>query len=311
MNDKRVIVTGGGGLLGSALRRIRPEFIYLTRADSDLTNPRDVYGLFTELNPYTVVHLAGKVGGIKANTTTPFDFIDQNTKLNQAVLGYTIRHGIRTIYASSTCVYPANPPMYPLTEGMVDLGEPEPTNDAYAYAKRHGAYMLRSGHKQYRTPFCILYLCNLFGYGDMKHGVERSHFVTAMVNKVLKAKEEKAKSITLFGDGTPLRQFIHADDAAKAISLAVDSELTGEYNIAPSYNMSIKEMAQVIASVFDYDGIIEFNNDMGLNGVYRKDASLYKFKQKFPEFDIASFESGIRKLKEEIQHEHFMASNAR
>ncbi len=283
-----IIVTGGSGLLGKSLNKICPNFIYASSKDVDLTDRVSTFKYLKKLNPDAIIHLAGKVGGIKENSESPYDFININNLINTNVINYAVSKNIYIIFSSSTCVYPKKSDHYPMTEEMVNDGEPEITNDSYAYAKRFSNQMLRAAHRQYGTQYCTLYLCNLYGENDNFENVNKSHLVTALIHKFHQAKINKSSTVELWGTGNPLRQFMHAYDAATIIKKSLDIKLIGEYNVAIDKNLTIREIAETIKKIVGYNGEIIYNGK--LDGVYRKDVSsdkIFKYLDKYNFIEIS------------------------
>lgn len=288
-----IVVTGGSGLLGKSLQNKEPDFIYLTSNDVDLTDytqTKQVLGLYS---PTTIIHLAGKVGGIKDNIQHPYDFIYKNNLINTNVIDYCTKRKIKLIFASSTCVYPKNASFYPMTEDIVDLGEPEPTNDSYAYAKRFAGYMLRSANKQYGLRYCTLYFCNLYGENDNFNHDNKSHLVTALIEKIHNAKINNTQEIILMGTGNPLRQFMHSDDAANLILKILKNNILGEYNTVISDNLTVKHIAEIVKQVIGYSGNLIFSGEN--DGVYRKDVCSKKLINIIGSYTFIKLNEGVER----------------
>jgi GDP-L-fucose synthase len=291
----KIVVTGGSGLLGKSLRDKNNNFIYLSSNDVDLTDNVHTKKILDSYSPSVIVHLAGKVGGIKDNIENPYDFILINNLLNTNVINYCAKNKVKLIFASSTCIYPKSSNNYPLTEEFVDSGEPEPTNNSYAYSKRFAGYMMRAAKKQYNLDYCTLYLCNLYGEHDNFKNDIKSHLVTSLIKKMHYAKLNKDKKITLLGTGSPLRQFMYAGDAANIIENIIDNNISGEYNVATNENLSVKDISSIIKDIISYEGIIEFNGLESFNGVYRKDVSTKKLIDIIGYYKFMSLKDGIEK----------------
>jgi len=291
--NNTVLVTGGSGLLGKSLHNKESNFTYLSSLDVDLTNLNETKQVFGLHSPTTIIHLAGKVGGIKDNIEHPYEFIHKNNLINTNVIDYCVKRKIKLIFASSTCVYPKYAPSYPMVETMVDYGEPESTNDAYAYAKRFAGYMLRSAHKQYGLKYCTLYFCNLYGENDNFNHHNKSHLVTALIEKIYNAKINNVKEIILMGTGNPLRQFMHSDDAADIILKVLKTDIEGEYNAAIDNNLTVKEIAKIVTQVIGYSGNIVFSGQN--DGVYRKDVCSKKLLDKIGIHDFIKLNDGVER----------------
>jgi GDP-L-fucose synthase len=305
---RNIIVTGGSGLLGKSLKNKEPNFIYLSSKDvnlTDYTQTKQVLGIH---NPHTIIHLAGKVGGIKDNSENPYDFIYANNTINTNVIDYCVKRKIKLIFASSTCVYPKNAKSYPLTEDMVNDGEPESTNDAYAYAKRFARNTLVSANKQYGLNYTVLYFCNLYGEHDEFFNDKKSHLVTSLIQKFHNAKINNLNKVVLWGTGKPLRQFMHSDDAAEIIKIVLNNNITGEYNVAIEDNLTVKEIAEIVKDVIGFNGDIEFNGN--LDGVYRKDASSKRLLDTIGGYNFIRLKEGIDKTYKTFLEKHYVEIDA-
>jgi len=289
----KILVTGGTGLLGSSLKKIEQNYTYISSKEVDLIDTKNTNIILKKYNPDIIIHLAGKVGGIHDNYKNPYDFIYVNNMINTNVINYCVHNKTKLIFASSTCVYPKDGNEYPLIENNVNNGEPEPTNDAYAYAKRFARNMLISGNKQYNLQYTVLYFCNLYGEHDEFFNDKKSHLVTSLIQKFHNAKINNLDKVILWGTGNPLRQFMYADDAAKIIRIVLNKNVIGEYNVAIDDNLSVKQIAEIVKEVIGFTGEIEFNGK--LDGVYRKDASSKKLLDTIGDYDFIRLKEGIKK----------------
>lgn len=304
-----ILVSGGTGLLGKSLQNKKNNFIYLSSNDVDLTQcdkTKQIFGLYS---PTTIIHLAGKVGGIQDNAENPYEFIHKNNLINTNVIDYCVKRKIKIIFASSTCVYPKISTSYPMTEDMVNSGEPEPTNDAYAYAKRFSNQMLKSAYKQYGLKYCTLYFCNLYGEYDDFFNENKSHLVTSLIKKFHEAKINKIDKIQLWGTGNPLRQFMHSDDAANIILKVLNEDITGEYNVSIDDNLSVKQIAEITKNVIGFEGKIEFNGN--LDGVYRKDVSSKKLLDIIGNYEFIRLKEGIERTYNLFLEKYYVETYAR
>jgi GDP-L-fucose synthase len=289
----KIVVTGGTGLVGKSLKEFIPDAIYLSSKDYDLTIENDVYRMYTDLKPDCVIHLAARVGGILDNIKYPADYFNQNIMMNTLLVDYASRFKVsRFIGILSTCIYPDISDKYPLTEDMLHLGPPTPTNFSYGYAKRCLAVQIDAYNKQYGTKYNYLTPCNLYGEGD-KDG-ENSHFVTALVRKIYDANKNKSNSITLFGDGTPIRQFMYVKDLCKVIKYVIDNDVFDSFNVATEETLTIKEIAEIAISTTNSNLEIIWDNTKP-NGQYRKDVSIDKMKS-IMNIEITPISEGIKKV---------------
>tara|TARA_Y100000593_G_scaffold27877_1_gene55667 strand:+ start:6360 stop:7277 length:918 start_codon:yes stop_codon:yes gene_type:complete len=299
----RYIVTGGSGLLGGHLREIMPELIYLSSRDCDLTNQAAVKSLFEEIKPDGVVHLAAKVGGILQNRDFPADFFDANIQMNSNTLIAARDTGVKKFLAIlSTCMYPDVLDTYPMTEEDVHKGPPAQANLSYAYTKRSMSVHIDACNKQYGLNYNYLIPCSLYGEHDNFDDSNKSHFITALIKKIVDAERRGDKKITLFGTGKPLRQFMHSSDLARVIKKVVEENITENFNVAPpNQNLSIDDMARIALRLSgNEDWTIEYDSTKP-DGQFRKDVSCDKMIKCLGDFQFTNFEEGLRRLYENIK----------
>jgi GDP-L-fucose synthase len=290
----KILVTGGSGMVGKSLKKYLPNATYISSKDYDLTSEHHVYQMFNDIRPDTVIHLAARVGGIVDNITYPAEYFDKNIIMNTLVLKWAQQYDVkRFIGILSTCIYPDIVESYPITENMLHLGPPAKTNFSYGYAKRALAVQIDAYNQQYGTQYQYLTPCNLYGEYD-KYG-DNSHFIAALIKKIHNAKVNGESKITLFGDGNPLRQFMHSDDLAYVIKYCLDNNIYNNMNVAIDENLSIKEMAQIALKACDAEYIkIEYDITKP-NGQHRKDVSSEILKEKIPLFSPINLHDGIKK----------------
>ena len=295
MEYKKILVTGGSGMVGKSLQELIPEASYISSKDCDLTNPIEVELLIKTHKPEVIIHLAAKVGGIIDNINKPAEYFDDNVLMNTLLLKSAHKYGVeRFIGILSTCIYPDKVETYPMSEEMLHLGPPTPTNFSYGYAKRSLAVQIDAYNKQYGTKYQYLIPCNLYGEHD-KFG-ENSHFVAALVKKIHNAKVAGENKITLFGTGKPLRQFMYSNDLAMTIKGCIDKGIYDNFNVATRENISIDEIARIALKACDAEHIeIEYDSTKP-DGQYRKDVDVIKFKELFPDFENTKLEDGVRKV---------------
>ena len=291
------LVTGGSSMVGKHLQKILPKAIYLTSKDCDLTNYNDTYNLIKKIKPQSVIHLAAKVGGIMDNINKPVDFFEQNILINTNTLKACHANGVdKFIGILSTCIYPdkLENNQYPMEEKLLHSGPPTQTNFAYGYAKRCLAVQIDAYNKQFGTKYSSLIPCNLYSESDHFTG-DKAHFLSSLIYKILKAKKKNQNTIELFGTGSPLRQFMYAEDFAKAIVQVLGLNQAFSFNICTDENKSIKEIAEIALLACESSHLqIKWNKDKP-DGQFRKDASSKLFLQKFPEFKFTSLFEGIQK----------------
>ena len=262
--DDRIFVAGHKGLVGSAIVRTLKDrgykrIITKTRQECNLLNPLDVKKLFEENRIDYVFDAAARVGGIHANDTYSAEFIYENTMIQTNLIHYAYKYFVRKFcFLGSVCIYPKFAPT-PVKEEELLCGELEPTNDAYAVAKIHGIKMLQAYNKQYGFKGVSLMPSNLYGPGDNFHP-ENGHVIPALMQKFNSA--EKGKPVVCWGDGTPMREFTYVDDLADACLFAMDHYENAELiNVGSGQDVSIKDLANMVAGVVGYDGDIEWDTD--------------------------------------------------
>jgi len=267
--DARIYVAGHTGLVGSALwRRLEGAgHTHLIGRDLDaldLTDPAATDAFFAAERPEYVFVAAAKVGGIHANDTYPADFIRVNLQIETNVLQAAHRHGVRKLlFLGSSCIYPKHAPQ-PMREDHLLTGPLEPTNDAYALAKIAGIVMCHSYNRQHGTRFIAAMPTNLYGPGD-NFDLQTSHVLPAMIRKLHEAKE-RGEPVSLWGSGSPRREFLYVDDLADALVFLMDHfEPTGRdvfLNVGVGEDLTIRELAERVARTVGFTGEIRWNPGM-------------------------------------------------
>lgn len=260
----RVYVAGHRGLVGSALvRRLRAEgyenLILRWREEVDLRDPAAVDRFFVEQRPEYVFLAAAKVGGIWANATYPADFIRDNLQIQVNVIDAAYRYGVKKlVFFGSSCIYPKHAPQ-PLKEEYLLTGLLEPTNEAYAVAKIAGLKMVQAYRRQYGFCGICLMPTNLYGPGD-NFDPKTSHVLPALIRRFHEAKVRGQRQVVVWGTGTPRREFLHVDDLADAAVFLMrhyDDEMP--INVGVGEDVSIRELAELVAEVVGYRGEIVFD----------------------------------------------------
>lgn len=300
---KKILVTGGSGLVGRHLRDILPEATYISSSDYDLRSEADVRRL-CESGWDHIVHLAARVGGIIENISFPAEFIEQNLLMNTLLLKYARLNDVPRLTAIlSTCIYPDTFPTYPLREEDLHKGEPQSTNFAYAVAKRSLAVQIDAYRKQYGLEYNYLIPCNLYGEYD-KVDEQRSHYLTALLGKIIKAEREGRNEIRLLGTGRPLRQFMFGGDLARAIVRVIDEGITASFNVAVSENRSIREIALIALEACGHADFALVFDETSPDGQFRKDVSNARMMELMPDFRFTELSAGIEKV-----YEFYKANN--
>jgi GDP-L-fucose synthase len=288
----KVVVTGGTGLVGTYLQKYI-DGVYLNSKDFDLTNETEVARMYFVHKPDVVIHLAAKVGGIVDNISYPFQYYEENLLMNTLMVKHARMFNVQKfVGVLSSCIYPDVVDHYPMVEEDMHKDLPNANNFGYGYAKRVMGCHIDIAKKQglnysYITP------SNL--YGEYEHGdVSRKHFVGALLEKIHTAKINGDDHITLFGDGTPLRQFTFARDIADIINLIIKYNVKDNLNLSTSDNLTIDQMAIMALEATDSSHLrIEYDITKP-NGQYRKDIDTTRFKNLFPDYKFTSYVQGIK-----------------
>ena len=299
----KILVTGGSGLVGKWLKTFLPNALYLSSKDFDLTSQESVIQMYQKHTPDTVVHLAARVGGIVDNMQNPYDFFEENVMMNTLLVKYARMNNVKKFLGVlSTCIYPDIMDSYPLKEHCLHKGEPTKTNFSYGYAKRVMAVQIDACNEQYGTNYNYVIPCNLYGDGD-KNDPSKSHFVTALITKIHEAVKNNQQEITLFGDGSPLRQFLHAEDFAFVINEIIKKNITSSFNVAAEEVYSIKQIAEIALKACDASHLkINFDKSKP-NGQHRKDVCINKLKKAIPDFNPKSLYQGVKETYNNIKNE--------
>ena len=257
----RVYVAGHRGMVGQAVvRRLKKcndvRLITATRSELDLTNQAAVDEFFSEQRPDVVVFAAAKVGGIHANMTYPVEFMMDNLLMSVNVARSSYENGVkRLLYLGSTCIYPRNAPQ-PIQERSLLSDYLEKTNEAYALAKITGLKLCEYYRRQYGALFHSAMPTNLYGPGDNYHP-DNSHVLPALVRRFHEAKINHAPEVTIWGTGSPRREFLHVDDLADAILYLLTLEDPPDWaNVGTGEDIAILDLAKTVAETVGYEGRI-------------------------------------------------------
>ena len=261
-HSSKIYIAGHRGMVGSAICRNLTQQGYtsiITRSSSelDLRNQQAVNDFFASEKPEYVFLAAAKVGGIHANNTYRAEFIYDNLMIEANIIHAAYRQGVtKLLFLGSSCIYPKMAPQ-PLKEEYLLSGYLEPTNQSYAVAKIAGIEMCDAYRAQYGCNFISAMPTNLYGPND-NYDLENSHVLPALLRKIITAKRENLPSVTIWGSGTPRREFLHVDDMADAsVFLMKQYNQGGLVNVGCGTDISILELAQLIAQVVEYGGTIE------------------------------------------------------
>ena len=270
----KIYVAGHRGMVGSAIvRELRRQgydnIITRTHSELDLTDQQAVNGFFAAEKPEYVFLAAAKVGGIEANDKAPADFMYLNMMLEMNVIHAAWRNGCRKLqFLGSSCIYPRLAPQ-PMPESCLLTSSLEKTNEAYALAKISGLKYCEYLNRQYGTDFISVMPTNLYGPNDNYHPTH-SHVLPALIRRLHEAKENGAESVTCWGDGSPLREFLYVDDLANLCVFLMNNYSGNEtVNAGTGKELSIRELTQTVAEVVGYKGRIEWDTTRP-NGTPRK-----------------------------------------
>ena len=266
-ND-RFAIFGGRGMAGSAISRALERAGYQqqlkpSRTELDLLDPAAVHQWFAEHQPSVVVLAAAKVGGIQANNSYPADFLLENLKIQTNVIETAWRSGVRRLlFLGSSCIYPKFAEQ-PICEEALLSGPLEPTNEWYAIAKIAGIKLCEALRQQHGFDAISLMPTNLYGPGDNYH-LENSHVLPALIRRFHEATDKKADKVQCWGSGSPLREFLHADDLGEACVFCLERWQLGPgdppfLNVGTGVDLSIRELAEAVAKATGYSGAIEWD----------------------------------------------------
>lgn len=260
---KRVWVAGHTGLVGSALvRRLRQEDCTLLLVDHDhldLTRQADTEAWMNREKPHVVFVAAARVGGILANSRYPVDFLYDNLMIGANVIRTAHAIGVeRLLWLGSSCIYPRMAPQ-PIAEDALLTGPLEPTNEAYAIAKIAGLKLAEACNRQYGDAFFTVMPTNVYGPND-NFDLDSSHVLPALIRKIHEARSRGQASVEIWGSGRPLREFIHVDDLADAcVFIARHAGGSGPFNVGTGGEISIGDLARLVADVVGYQGDFRFD----------------------------------------------------
>ncbi len=264
-NNSKIFVAGHKGLVGSAIvRNLEAKgysnLVMRTRQELDLQDTLAVNQFYTEEQPGIVIDAAAKVGGIHANNTYPAEFIHDNLVIQNNIIDGAYRAGVKKlVFLGSSCIYPKMAPQ-PLKEEYLLTGSLEPTNEWYAIAKIAGIKMCQAYRKQYGFDAISLMPTNLYGPGD-NFDLQNSHVLPALIRKFHEAKVNGDKSVTIWGSGSPKREFLYVDNMADAAVFLMENYSSDQIvNLGVGDDISIKELAELVKNQVGFSGELEFDS---------------------------------------------------
>jgi GDP-L-fucose synthase len=258
-----ILVAGATGLAGSAiireLTRLNKEVIGISSKDLNLLDRDATFNFFSRVKPGVVIDAAAKVGGIGANNAFPVEFLSNNIQIQTNLMDASHSVGVdRFIFLGSNCIYPKNCPQ-PIKEEYILTGLLEPTNSAYAIAKLAGIELIKSYRKEYGHRWISVMPVNLYGPND-NFDLESSHVFPALIRKFVDAVRNKDEVVTIWGTGNPLREFLHADDLAKAIVVCLAKyDADQQINIGTGIDITIRDLAHKIAKITGFQGELSWD----------------------------------------------------
>ena len=297
-NDQRALVTGGSGFLGRHLvERLRKSgcraILAPPRSEYDLRDPLAASRLYEDTRPTIVIHLAAAVGGIGANQERPAEFFFDNLVMGTQLLDRAWRHGVPKFVAIGTvCAYPSTAPV-PFREEDLWSGYPEETNAPYGLAKKMLLVQSQAYRQQYGYNSIFLLPVNLYGPGD-NFDLHTSHVIPALVRKCMEAVERSDDEIVLWGDGTPTREFLYAEDAAEGIVLAAERyDSSDPVNLGSGEEISIADLAERVARAVGFGGRVVWDGSKP-NGQLRRRLDTEKAATRFGFRARTAFNEGLR-----------------
>ena len=298
-SDKRVVVTGGAGFLGSfVVEQLRAKdcraVVVPSSKDYDLVEMDAVRRLYADANPDVVVHLAARVGGIGANQANPGRFFYDNLMMGSQLIEVGRQLGIKKFVAIGTiCAYPKYAPT-PFKEDDLWAGYPEETNAPYGLAKKMMLVQSQAYRQQYGFNSIVLFPVNLYGPRD-NFDLETSHVIPALIRKCAEAQQNGKPEIVLWGDGTPTREFLYVEDAAEGILLAAEQyNESRPLNLGTGEEISIKNLAGMIAAELGFHGRIRWDHTKP-NGQPRRCLDVSRIKQTIGFQAAHSLRDGLKK----------------
>lgn len=263
--NSRIYIAGHRGMVGSAVWRILESTGYenlvgKTSKELDLRNQKSVNDFISESKFDVIIDAAAKVGGILANNNYPYEFLMENMLIQNNLIKASHENNVKKfIFLGSSCIYPKMAPQ-PLKEDYLLTDSLEPTNEWYAIAKISGVKLCEAIRKQFDKDFVSLMPTNLYGTHD-NFDLKTSHVLPAMIRKFHEAKENNNAIVTLWGSGTPMREFLHVEDMAQSVVFTVENKLPEHlYNVGTGKDVTIKELAETIQKVVGHTGSIEWDS---------------------------------------------------
>ena len=268
-----ILVAGGSGLVGSAivreLKRLNQVVVGISSKDVDLLDRDKTFELITNLKPTAIIDCAAKVGGIGGNNSYPVEFLSQNLQIQSNLMDAAHAAKVsKFVFLGSSCIYPRDCAQ-PIKEEYLLTGALEQTNSAYAVAKIAGIELIKSYRKEYGYKWISVMPTNMYGPND-NFDLENGHVLPVLIRKFIEAKRSGSGKVILWGSGSPLREFLHVDDLAKAVLLCMDKyDDSKQINVGSGQEVSIKDLADKISKAVGFNGEISWDSSKP-DGTMRK-----------------------------------------
>ena len=297
LKGRRIAVTGGNGFLGKTLvRQLREagcDVVAPRSREFDLVDGEQARRFVRELKPQVVIHLAARVGGIGANRVNPATYFYENLMMGVQLLHESWKGGVeKWVGLGTICAYPKHTPV-PFREDDLWSGYPEETNAPYGLAKKMLLVQAQAYRQQHGFDACVLFPVNLYGLED-NFDLESGHVIPAMIRKFVEANERGETKVTLWGDGSPTREFLYVEDCAEGIALAADRYDSSEpVNLGSGMEISIRDLATKIASLTGYRGELVWDTSKP-NGQPRRQLDVTRAEKLFGFRARTTFDEGLR-----------------
>jgi len=303
-NEKDVVmVTGGSGLVGQAIKtyveesgaKDNEEWVFLSSKEGDLRDRKATEAIFDKYKPTHVIHLAAKVGGLFANMAQKVEFFRENILINDNIMECCRIYKIKKLVSFlSTCIFP-DKTSYPIDETMLHDGPPHPSNEGYAYAKRLIDTLNRAYAEEYNCNFTSIIPTNIYGPHD-NFSIQNGHVIPGLIHKCYLAKKNNTP-FTIWGSGTPLRQFIYSLDLAELTVWTMREYHSPDpitLSVDEADEVPIKDVALAVAKAMKFEGEIVFDTDKA-DGQFKKTAANGKLRKYRPDYKFTTIEEGVQK----------------
>lgn len=297
-----IMVTGGSGLVGSAIKdfveaspKENEEWVFLSSKDGDLRDRKSTEAIFEKFQPTHVIHLAAKVGGLFANMAQKVEFYRENTLINDNIMELCRIHKVKKLVSFlSTCIFP-DKTSYPIDETMLHDGPPHPSNEGYAYAKRLIDTMNRAYAEEYGCNFTSIIPTNIYGPHD-NFSIQNGHVIPGLIHKCYIAKRD-GTPFTIWGSGTPLRQFVYSLDLAELTVWVMRDYHSPDpitLSVDEADEVSIKDVALSVAKAMKFEGEVIFDTSKA-DGQFKKTACNKKLRSYRSDYKFTTMDDGIQK----------------